>query len=121
MSFSLDLQGRTSAHVNVFFLEQGQPFDFNYYVVVVRSHVVSDTRLEAGKKRRKGKSNGATAVPKLEEPPVLDGFESELLQKVRSIGLGFEYPPHTHIYKLELLKLKFLSVSCIGLQAISTW
>jgi len=88
--------------------------------VVVRSHVVSATRLEAGKKRRrKGKSDGATAVPKLEEPPVLDCFESELLQKVRSIGVGFEYPPHMHMYKLELLKLKLLSVLCIGLQATS--
>lgn len=64
--------------------------------MVVRSHVVSATRLEAGKKRRKGKSDGAAAVTKLEEPPVLDCFESELLEKVRSIGLGFEYLPHTH-------------------------
>jgi len=50
---------------------------------------------------------------------VLDCFESELLQKVRSIGVGFEYPPHMHMYKLELLKLKLLSVLCIGLQATS--
>ena len=69
---------------------QGQLFDFCYYLVIVRSHVVSGTRPEAGKRRRKkGKSDSATAVPRLEESPVFDCFESELLQKVRSVGLSF--------------------------------
>lgn len=70
---------------------QGQPFNFHYYVVITRSHVVSLTKPEAGKKRKKkGKRDEATAATdraKYEEPQMFDHFENEVLQKVGIVSL----------------------------------
>lgn len=64
---------------------QGQPFDFGYYVVVARCHVVS-VKPQPGKKRKRKAKKTLGATPEQEtskESPLFDHFEYEILQKVR--------------------------------------
>ena len=86
---------------------QGQPFNFHYYVVITRSHMVSITKPGAGKKRKKeGKKDEATAANdglKYEEPPTFDHFENEILQKVGITSEVALYPVHVGGGKVFLL------------------
>ena len=112
---------------------QGQPFNFHYYVVITRSHMMSITKPGAGKKRKKNEKDEATAAndgPKDEEPPTFDHFENEILQKVGITSLYWRWPCTSPCGRRKRFsspmwpgyKAKFDGIVCsdlIGLMAIA--